>query len=201
MVPFISMDQRWETVPEQVEHLRSIVRNEGAKGIEDSVLQFQGLVRMNGTGPSSKPAWSWESRRLSTRDLVDPRADGASPMTFDRSSGVFLGLRLVVAHLGGRTWRQAADLARDFPDVLFDCCEIVEWLGAAYAPTPEECVQLISKIDVDRVMMGSDFPWYDITQTAATINGLPPGLRQLESNRSWVGTPSASSAFFGAPPG
>jgi hypothetical protein len=86
---------------------------------------------------------------------------------------------LIVAHLGGATWKQAPTLAEAFPDVLFDCSEIVSWVGAPNAPNAEHLVELIRDIGVDRVMFGSDFPWYDPGVVADQVRELP-GLNQAE---------------------
>jgi predicted TIM-barrel fold metal-dependent hydrolase len=178
-VPFISVDSRWQTVPEQVAHLRSMVQDRGARGIKIHP-PIQGLDL---TDRSNWPVFE------ACRDLgvgvishSGPSRSGpgrGEPDDFRALLTAVPELRLSVAHLGGRTWRQAAGLARSFQHVFFDCCEIVEWLGAPFAPTPEECVTLIREIGVERVMMGSDFPWYEVSQTVATVNSLP-GLTDSE---------------------
>jgi uncharacterized protein len=105
------------------------------------------------------------------------------------------GLRIVIAHLGGAAWHQTAGLARDFPEVRFDLCEIIEWLGAPNAPTPREAVDLIREIGVDRVLFGSDFPWYDIAHSVAAVEGLP-GL-STEERDAILGANAAT--FFRLP--
>ena len=45
---------------------------------------------------------------------------------------------------------------------VFDCSEIMAWTGALKAPTNLELAHIIKEIGPDRVMMGSDFPWYDV---------------------------------------
>ena len=50
----------------------------------------------------------------------------------------FPDLTLVLAHLGGGAWRQTVHLAGTFPQVSFDLCEIVEWVGAPGAPGRDE---------------------------------------------------------------
>jgi predicted TIM-barrel fold metal-dependent hydrolase len=82
-------------------------------------------------------------------------------------------LRLVLAHLGGAAWDEAADLAASFPQVLFDLSEIVEWTGAPHAPSRQQLAQVILDIGVDRVMLGSDFPWYGPASTADKVETLP----------------------------
>lgn len=82
-------------------------------------------------------------------------------------------LRLVLAHLGGASWRETAAVAADFPQLFFDLSEIIEWSGAPHAPSAAELSALIRRIGADRVMLGSDFPWYDPVRTADRVAGLP----------------------------
>jgi predicted TIM-barrel fold metal-dependent hydrolase len=82
-------------------------------------------------------------------------------------------LRLVLAHLGGASWRETAGLADTYPQVAFDLSEIIEWVGAPDAPSAIELTELIQHIGADRVMLGSDFPWYDPVRTANLVAELP----------------------------
>lgn len=88
-------------------------------------------------------------------------------------------LRLVLAHLGGASWHETAAVAADFPQLVFDLSEIIEWTGAPHAPSAVELAALIRQIGADRVMLGSDFPWYDPLRTADRVAGLP-GLGTAE---------------------
>jgi hypothetical protein len=105
----------------------------------------------------------------------------AQPSAFARCLAEVGGLRLVVAHMGGASWKEAGKLAADHPTVAFDCSEIVSWLRAPNAPTPEELVAVIRDVGVDRVMFGSDFPWYDPGPTADLVRDLP-GLSTAETD-------------------
>jgi predicted TIM-barrel fold metal-dependent hydrolase len=82
-------------------------------------------------------------------------------------------LRLVLAHLGGATWRETAELAEAYPQVVFDLSEIIEWTGAPNAPSAMDLAGLVQSIGVERVMLGSDFPWYDPAKTVDRVMGLP----------------------------
>jgi uncharacterized protein len=97
----------------------------------------------------------------------------ARPSDFASVLARWKSLRLVLAHLGGAAHREAAALARDFPQVVFDLSEIIEWVGAPNAPSRTELVETIRAIGPDRVMLGSDFPWYDPTTTAERTSTLP----------------------------
>ena len=50
----------------------------------------------------------------------------AEPRAFTDLARAFPELRLVLAHLGGGSWRQTLEVARAFPRLAFDCYEIIE---------------------------------------------------------------------------
>jgi predicted TIM-barrel fold metal-dependent hydrolase len=102
----------------------------------------------------------------------------AEPGAFAEVARAVPDLRLVVAHLGGAAWRQAPDLARRHPRVMFDLSEIVAWVGAPNAPSAADLVRLVREIGVERVLFGSDFPWYDpgeMVEAVRALPGLSPG--------------------------
>jgi uncharacterized protein len=100
-------------------------------------------------------------------------AGSAKPSDFAPVLRKWPDLRLVLAHLGGASWRETAAVAADFPQLVFDLSEIIEWTGAPHAPSAAELAALIRQIGADRVMLGSDFPWYDPLRTADRVAGLP----------------------------
>ena len=110
--------------------------------------------------------------------LRDYGADGqigleATPEAFVSVMKAFPDLRLVLAHMGGGSWRQLPEFAEAHPNAYYDICEIIEWTGAPMAPTDLDLAKLILKVGVERVMMGSDFPWYSILHTVERVNELP----------------------------
>jgi len=80
---------------------------------------------------------------------------------------------LVLAHLGGASWSQALPLAREYPSLLFDCSEIIHWLDAPNAPQRRDFTALLRSIGVQRVMLGSDYPWYSLRDTYGLLCTLP----------------------------
>ncbi|HYZ56284.1 MAG TPA: amidohydrolase family protein [Streptosporangiaceae bacterium] len=102
-------------------------------------------------------------------------------------------LHLVLAHLGGASWPETAEFADAFPQAAFDLSEIIEWAGAPNAPSAADLTGLIRHIGADRVMLGSDFPWYDPGGTADRVAGLP-GLGAAERAAILGGT---ATRFFG----
>lgn len=82
-------------------------------------------------------------------------------------------LNLVLAHLGGALWRQARPLAAAYPQVSFDLCEIIAWAGSADGPSRQQLAQTILEIGPERVLFGTDFPWYDVARTVEQVVDLP----------------------------
>jgi predicted TIM-barrel fold metal-dependent hydrolase len=172
-VPLIGLDPNHLSVEDAVAHLEDMVLNHGAVGIKiHPPLQHFDL--------GNRDLWPiFEAcRRL---DVVvvshsGPSRDGrpyGEPDSFRPLLAAYPDLRLVLAHLGGGTWSQVPGIARDFPGVRFDLCEIVEWIGAPQAPNRDQFVRLLRDVGADRVFMGSDFPWYDIDHTIGAVLDLP----------------------------
>jgi predicted TIM-barrel fold metal-dependent hydrolase len=110
----------------------------------------------------------------------------AEPMAYAPVLEAFPRLHLVLAHLGGASWRQAAALAARFPNVSFDLCEIVAWLGAPAAPSADELGRMIVEIGPERVFFGTDFPWYRVERTIEQVLDLPH--LSLEERQGILGT-------------
>ena len=71
------------------------------------------------------------------------------------------------------TWQQTEEIAAAYPNVYFDCCEIIEWTAGDKAPSDAELARLIQDVGPHRVMMGSDFPWYDLDHSIDRVMELP----------------------------
>jgi uncharacterized protein len=172
ITPFVGVDP-WALTPEEnVEHLREMA-GRGAKGIKvhPVVQRFEpGDPRMH---PVYEACREMGLAVLSHTGSAKGSETYADPNGFAAVMESFPGLTLVLAHLGGGRWRQTADLAQSFPALLFDLCEIIEWAGAPNAPTVDGLAALIGEIGPERVMLGTDFPWYDLDRTADQVMNLP----------------------------
>jgi predicted TIM-barrel fold metal-dependent hydrolase len=179
--PLIALDPSHLSVDENVAHLEEMVADHGAKGIK----LHPPLQRLDFSNRSMWPIFE-ACQRLGVVVVshAGPSRDGSGigePASFRPVLDAFPDLRIYLAHMGGAAWRQLAAIARDYPQVRFDLCEIIEWLGAPNAPTAEEMVELIREVGPERVMMGSDFPWYDIDHTVEQVLRLP-GLTAQEQD-------------------
>jgi uncharacterized protein len=172
ITPFVGVDPSALTPEENVEHLREMA-GLGAKGIKlhPVVQQFApGDPRMH---PVYEACRELGLTVLSHTGSAKGGETFADPKGFASVLMDFPGLTIVLAHLGGGQWRQTAELAEAFPDLAFDLCEIVAWAGAPEAPSQDELAQLIQHIGAERVMLGTDFPWYDLDTTAEQVMSLP----------------------------
>ncbi len=169
---FVAVDP-WALSPdENVSHLREMAER-GAKGVKlhPVVQRFEpGDPRMH---PIYEACREMDLAVLSHTGSAKGGDTFADPAGFAEVLERFPGLTVVLAHLGGGRWRQTAELAAAYPQVAFDLCEIIEWAGAPNAPTDEELARLIADVGPERVMMGTDFPWYDLGHTAQRVMDLP----------------------------
>ena len=97
----------------------------------------------------------------------------ATPEAFTPVMEAFPELRIVMAHMGGGSWRQLPAFSEAHPNTYYDICEIIEWTGASRAPTDLDLVKLIIKVGPKKVMMGSDFPRYSSLHTVERLHELP----------------------------
>ncbi len=178
-VPLIAVDPRVMSIDDNVRHLREMVDRHGARGIK----LHPPLQRLDF---ADRRLWPLIETCVELDVVVlshaGPSRDGSGigePDAFRPILDAYPELRIVLAHMGGAAWRQLPGIARDYPNVVFDCCEIVHWLGAPRAPSVEEFVDLVLAVGPERVLMGSDFPWYDIDATVGRIRSLP-GLSEAE---------------------
>jgi predicted TIM-barrel fold metal-dependent hydrolase len=172
-IPFLAIDPQAMNPTETVAHLREMATSKGARGIKlHPVLQ--------GIDPLDRDWWPvFEACAelglvvLSHSGPARPGAVSGEPRAFGPLMKHVPSLTLVLAHLGGGAWRDTAEVARDLPNVLFDVCEIIERTGSERGPTAREMAHLIGEIGPDRVLFGSDWPWYEPAHSLAVLRSLP----------------------------
>ena len=105
---------------------------------------------------------------------LGPRpTDHAHPRYFPEVLSAFPHLTVVMAHLAFGDFAACADLARAHPNVFFDCCYIINGTEKSPALNDEEAAAALRLVGTDRVMFGSDYPWFDPVLDAARILRLP----------------------------
>jgi predicted TIM-barrel fold metal-dependent hydrolase len=181
-VPCLAVDPGCLPVPELVAHIRDMTAHRGAVGIK----LHPPLHRIDLTDEAIWPVFeTCQELGLRVVSHSGPSREGkqyGEPDAFRPLLDAFPRLRISLAHLGGGAWQQTPRLAADYEHLFFDCCEIIEWLGAARAPSRQRFVQLLRDVGTGRVMMGSDFPWYDMAHTVDLVKTLP-GLTDHEQRQ------------------
>jgi predicted TIM-barrel fold metal-dependent hydrolase len=154
-------------------HLRDMVEQHGARGVKI----HPAVQRFAPDEPQMLPIYQTcvdlGIPVLSHSGLMRDGSPYAEPNAFGNVLRGFPELNLVLAHLGGGAWRQTASFAKAFPQASFDLCEIIAWIGAPGAPSSAELAQLIIDVGPERVMMGTDFPWYGLAETVNQVMKLP----------------------------
>jgi uncharacterized protein len=177
---FVAMDPWALPAEHNVAHLREMA-DRGARGVKlHPVLQ-----KFEANDPRMHPVYrACAELGLAVLSHTGPARGGESLAEVPAFAPVlagFPGLTVVLAHLGGGKWHDTLAVARAFPNVAFDLCEIIEWMGAPHAPTAGELAALIRDIGPERVVLGSDYPWYEPAHSAELVLSLPV-LSQAEKN-------------------
>lgn len=173
IVPFVSVDVTVLPGEAGAAHLRDLVEGHGAKGVKlHGAIQNYHMADPR-LGPIYRvceelelPIIGHSGSDKAGKGFAEPRAFGDLLKAHPR-------LRVVLAHLGGGAWRQTREIAETYPNAYFDCCEIIEWTSGDNAPSDVQLARLIQEVGAERVMMGSDFPWYDLDHTIDRVQALP----------------------------
>ena len=185
LVPFVAADVNALPGPLCARHVRDMIENHAAAGVKLHGA-FQGF--------DMSDERLWPTYKICQELKVpiiahsgpDRDSNGfAEPRAFARMLQSFPQLRVVIAHLGGGSWNQTLDIAQAYPNTYFDCCEIIEWTRSSNGPSDQQLAQMILDIGPDRVMMGSDFPWYDLDHSIDRVFSLP--LLSMEEKERIVG--------------
>lgn len=180
LLPFLAANPAVMTSAEVYAHFAEMFGDHGARGLKLHPI----AIRTYPDDPGL--AGAYDALEEAGAPVVfhggpDVRGFGwADPKRIAAVAGERPGLAVIMAHLGGAAWRDVAALAEAQPTLRFDLSEIVHWIGAPLAPTAAQVVALVRAVGVERVVLGSDFPWYTPGSTAAVVEELP-GLSASEA--------------------
>jgi len=181
---FVGMDVGLFSPAENVAHLREMV-DAGATGVklhgpaqgfsmaDDRLWPVYGACQEMGL-----PIVAHSGPDTAGKGFSEPRMFGAALKAYPK-------LTIVLAHMGGATWQQAREVGATYANACFDVCEIIEWHKSEKGPDDAEMARLIKDIGPSRVLMGSDYPWYDLDHTVERVMALP--LLSAEEKAGIVG--------------
>jgi uncharacterized protein len=93
--------------------------------------------------------------------------DHALPPAFKKIQRNFRAMKMVVAHMGGwQVWNEVEEQIVGLP-VYFDTAAVREFLPAS------EFLRLAGKHGTDRILFGSDSPWYEQGEDIRWLESLP----------------------------
>jgi uncharacterized protein len=183
---FVSVDLALQSAADAERHVRTLAEDHGARGVKFHT----GLQGFSMSDDRLWPLYALcEARGLTVLGHGGPdlaKRGYCQPEAFEPMLSAFPKLTVVMAHMGGASWRQTAAVAARNPNLCFDCSEIIEWTGSPNGPTDNELASLIRTVGYQRVMMGSDFPWYDLDRTVERVMGLP--LLTVAEKEAIIGT-------------
>ena len=113
--------------------------------------------------------------------MMTPDADYTRPSNFEPVLEGFPDLKLVVAHLGHGFWDESVALAKKYPNVYFDTSAVVCGVEKLEILSDEDAADLIRKLGVERVVFGSDYPWFSPAASLDAVLRLP--LRPAEKEK------------------
>ncbi len=172
--PFIGLDPSMseEEMLTEVE----VRRGQGARGLKlhPAAQRFR---------PSDRRLWpvydraqelGWPAIFHSGAFALGPaRSDEARLPNFPEMLGAFPRLTVVLGHMGFGDFETCAQLAGEFPNAMFDCCYIINGTEPSPSLTDVQAAAAIRRVGPERVMFGSDYPWFDPALDAARIARLP----------------------------
>lgn len=97
----------------------------------------------------------------------------AAPENFPELLEAFPHLTVVLGHMGFGDFDACATIARDFPNAAFDCCFVINGTDPTPSISDDDAVAAFRKVGVERVMFGSDYPWFDPALDCERIRRLP----------------------------
>jgi hypothetical protein len=174
LVPFISLDPSMGP-DDAVAEIRRRAQ-EGACGIK----LHPSIQRFSPSDPNLWPAYA-EAEALGLPVVshggifpLDPESSEHSrPRAFTRVLEAFPRLTLVLAHLGEGYREESLAMAAKYPNLFFDCSAAVSGTIQPPSLSDDEAADVIRRLGVDRVLFGSDWPWFHPLRDRERIEALP----------------------------
>ena len=167
LVPFLSVHPIMGQ-DAMLEEVRDKIDQQGARGVK--IHPGEGLFFPD--DPLFSPVYEiLENRGFPVishggLDIANPDPNYTRPTAFAGVLEAYPKLTLVIAHLGNDFFEESVQMAQRYANVFFDTSAVIpgdksgEPLGGPSSLSNQEARRLIRRIGIDRVMFGSDYPWF-----------------------------------------
>lgn len=175
-VPLISIDLLQTPADMQAE-IGDKVKNHGAKGLKLHPVSNRFYPHDRGLWPAYQKAMEMHLPILFHSGEAEvagyTQADYARPGNFEQVLQSFPKLVMILAHLGKGFLEESVALAQKYDNVYFDTSAILSGLEIKTCfASGGEAVKLIRTIGINRVLFGSDWPWFDPSLAIQQIKSL-----------------------------
>jgi predicted TIM-barrel fold metal-dependent hydrolase len=162
LVAFPSVDPLMNT-EEMVAELESCARECGASGIKLHPAEGHYFPRDERMWPVYAKAQELALPIITHGGLfmMSPDEPYTRPSNFEQILQSFPELTLVVAHMGHGFWDESVELAKKYSNVYFDTSAVVSGVEHLKVLSDDDATELIRQLGVERVMFGSDYPWFN----------------------------------------
>ena len=162
LVPFIHVVP-WMGAEAMRREIEDKVKNYGARGIKLHPGSNEFFPYDRRMWPAYEMAVEYGLPVVSHAGLfITSNIPYTHPDNFAEVAISFPRLTVVLAHLAFNYWDASINLAGRCPNAYFDCSAIAsDLIEEPVRLSDEELERMIRAIGVDRVMWGSDFPWFD----------------------------------------
>jgi predicted TIM-barrel fold metal-dependent hydrolase len=172
LVPYISLDPSMDGVT-IVQEIKDRVQ-EGAKGIKLHPVSQRYFPNDGRLYPAYHKIEEL-GLPIITHSGNFPQVDEeyARPANFVDVIRNFPGLTLVLAHMGRGYLDETVEIVQTYPNVYLDSSAAIEGTMPSHVLSDEEAVAIIRRVGCDRVLFGSDWPWFHPIKDAQRVDSLP----------------------------
>jgi predicted TIM-barrel fold metal-dependent hydrolase len=174
LVPFISLDPAMDEA-DLVGEVEQRAQ-EGAKGIKLHPANQRFLPNDRRLWPAYHKAQELGlpviSHSGSVALLEDPEQH-ARPANFVDVLREFPGINIVLAHMARGYLDEVAEIMQAHPNLFVDCSGAIEGTHTPHLVSDAEAMEMIRRVGPDRVLFGSDWPWYHPVKDTQRVESLP----------------------------
>jgi predicted TIM-barrel fold metal-dependent hydrolase len=174
LVPYISLDPSMDGVT-MVQEINDRVK-EGAKGIKLHPVNQRFFPNDGRLYPAYQKVEELGLPIIShsgTAALIGDPEQHARPANFADVLRNFPGLTIVLAHMAHGYLDEAVGVMQTHPNVYLDSSAVIEGTMPSHMLPDEEAVATIRRVGCDRVLFGSDWPWFHPIKDAQRVDSLP----------------------------